>query len=117
MRCLINIAQRITGNIAVMTITGNMVEDHDTTSLFDRIKYLIDQDVYQVIIDLRDVKWINSNGVGVLMGCLSYLEAHKCELKLVHMDQKVRNVLAVMDILHYFQDFKSVNNALTAGPH
>jgi len=111
------IAQRITGNIAVMTITGKLMEDHDTTGLFDRIKYLVDHDVHQVLIDLQGVKWINSNGVGTLMGCLSYLEAHNCDLKLVHMDPNVRKVLAIMDILPYFQDFKSINSALLAGPH
>ncbi len=111
------IVQRITGNIAVMTISGKMMDNLDTSGLFDRIKYLVDHDVYQVIIDLQGVKWINSNGVGALMGCLSYLEGHNCDLKLVHMSQKIRDVLAVMDILHYFQDYHSINSAVVAGPH
>lgn len=111
------IAQKITGSIAVMTISGKMMDNLDTSGLFDRIKYLVGHDVYQVIIDLRGVKWINSNGVGALMGCLSYLEAHNCDLKLVHMSPKIRDVLAVMDILQYFQDYSSVNSAVVAGPH
>ena len=111
------IAQRINGSIAVMTISGKMMDNPDTTGLFDRIKYLVDHDVYQVIIDLQGVKWINSNGVGALMGCLSYLEAHNCDLKLVHMSPKIRDVLAVMDILPYFQDYRSITSAVLASPH
>jgi anti-sigma B factor antagonist len=112
-----NVAQRITGNIAVITLSGKMIESIDTGDLFDRIKNIVDHDVYQVIMDLHEVKWINSVGVGALMGCLSYLEAHNCDLKLVQMSPKVRSVLAMMDIFDYFQDYKSINSAVISRPN
>jgi anti-sigma B factor antagonist len=112
-----DITQKVTGNIAILSISGKMMDHLDTSGLYDRMKYLVNQDVNQVIINLKDVKWMNSNGIGALMGCLSFLEAHNCDLKLVQMSQKIRDVLAMMDILHYFNHFKSINNAIVTTIH
>jgi anti-sigma B factor antagonist len=113
----VKILKRHFGNFAVLQISGKMAESMETSGLFDIIRDLVQDGVYYVIIDMKEIEWINSTGVGALMGCYSYLDSHHGELILVHTPDRVKNVLLTMDLLPYFRQFPSVNKAIIASQH
>ena len=111
-----HIEKRHYGNYAVLKFSGNMAESLEASGLFDLIRDLVQDSVYRIIADMKDVKWINSTGIGALMGCLSYLDAHNAELIVINMPEKVKEVLSLMDLLPYFKRHTTLNQAIT-GAH
>ena len=108
------IERRHYGNFAVLKISGKMAESFETCGLFDIIRELVQDCVNRIIIDMKDIQWINSTGVGALMGCYSYLDSHNGELILINLPDKVKNILSIMDLLPYFRQFQSIRQAIMA---
>jgi len=109
-----NIVKRHYGNYAVLKFSGNMAESLEASGLFDLIRDLVQDSVYRIIVDMKEVKWINSTGIAALMGCLSYLEGHNAELIVVNMPEKVSEVLSIMDLLPYFKHYTTINQAISS---
>ena len=107
------IVKKLYGNYVVLRFSGSMAESLEASGLFDLVRDLVNDNVYRIIIDMAEVNWINSTGVGALMGCYSYLEGHNAELSVINMPEKVKEILALMDLLHYFKNFPTLNQAIT----
>lgn len=101
-------------NIAVLTISGNMMGGPENTALHDKVKSLIADDVKNVVIDLKGVKWMNSSGLGVLMSCFGSLSQAGGKLKLASVAEKVNSVLMITKLIEFFETFESADRAVAS---
>jgi len=84
------IKEKIEGDVAIITVTGNMMGGPETTALHDKVKSLIADGLKRVVVDLKGVKWMNSSGLGVLMACMTSLNNAGGNLKLLMITQLMR---------------------------
>ena len=54
--------------VMIIELTGNVMGGPDATALNDQIHKLIDDKKKRVVVDLSDVKFINSSGLAMLIG-------------------------------------------------
>lgn len=99
-------------NVAVLTINGNMMGGPETTALHDKVKSLIADNVKNVVIDLKGVKWMNSSGLGVLMSCFGSLSQADGKLKLASVAEKVNSVLMITKLIQFFETYESADRAV-----
>jgi anti-sigma B factor antagonist len=101
----------IDGELAILTLSGSMLEP-DTCELADKVKGLAENNTQKVIIDLNDVKRMNSAyGLGVLVTCFFIMNRAGGELRLAHLNEKERHILKVMKLDHIFHIYDSVDEA------
>ena len=108
------IKEKIVGNVAVITITGNLMGGDETKEVHEKVKSLIADDIKKVVIDLSKVKWINSSGLGVLISCLTSLEKVDGALKIAGATEKVNSLFMMTKLITIFDTYETVYRATAA---
>jgi anti-sigma B factor antagonist len=108
------IKEKFEKNIAVLTISGNMMGGPETTALHEKIKSLIADNIKHVVIDMKGVKWMNSSGMGVLMSCFGSLSQAGGKLKLASVAEKVNSVLMITKMIQFFETYENAERAVAS---
>ena len=108
------IKEKVEKDIAILTITGNMMGGPETTALHDKIKSLMADGIKKVIVDLAKVKWMNSSGLGVLMASWGSLRKEGGNLKLANISEKINSLLMITQLMQFFETYQSVDRALAS---
>ena len=69
-RTVFKYTEQSSDDVKIFHLVGNLLGEHDSRELCSRIKGLIEEDRKNFVINLKNVKWINSNGIGILLACL-----------------------------------------------
>lgn len=100
--------------ITIIELTGNVMGGPDATTLNDQLHKLIDGDKKKVVVDLDEVKFINSSGLGMLIGGLTTLRNSGGEMKLARASKKIEELLRMTKLTTVFDVHKTVNEAVAA---
>jgi anti-sigma B factor antagonist len=100
--------------ITVVELEGNVMGGPDASALNDFLHKLITEKKNLVVVDLKAVSFINSSGLGMLIGGLTTMRHSGGELKLACASKKVENLLEMTKLLKVFDLHKNVNNAIAA---
>jgi len=108
------IKEKINGSVAVLTLSGKMMGGPETQAVHDHIKGLISDGIVNVVIDLGDVKWMNSSGMGILMASMTTLKNAEGKLALARVTEKVESLLIITQLIKVFSSFETVERAVAS---
>jgi anti-sigma B factor antagonist len=100
--------------IAILKCKGNLVSDGDTSKIKDKIHSLVQDEVKRVVIDLGDVNFINSSGLGSLISVHTTLQKAGGELKLARIGEKVENLFIITQLVKVFDTYETLDRALAS---
>lgn len=100
--------------VTIIELTGNVMGGPDATSLNNQLHELIDNNKKQVVVNLEEVKFINSSGLGMLIGGLTTLRNSGGELKLACASKKIEDLLRMTKLSTVFDVHKTVSEAVAA---
>jgi len=98
-------------NSVVIEFKGNVMGGPDAVSLNEKLHELIDQDKKNVVVDLSKVKFMNSSGLGMLIGALTTMRKAGGDLRLANPADKIESLLIVTKLISVFKHYKSVEEA------
>ncbi len=101
-------------DIVVIDIKGNLMGGPETTAVHEKVKELVDQNKRKVVINLAHVKWMNSSGLGILMGCLTSLRNAGGDLKLCGVTEKVQSLFMITKLVTIFDTYSDSKEAVKA---
>jgi anti-sigma B factor antagonist len=84
-RTALTFREETVGKVKIFHLDGKIIGDSDTNQLCTRIKDLSEKDIKHFVINFRNVKWINSLGLGSIMGCLTSLRNKGGDLRLANV--------------------------------
>jgi anti-sigma B factor antagonist len=105
------ITERRVGDVTILELHGRLVMDEDT-SCTELIDDLVRQGRIRLILDLRDVSYIDSAGVGALIAKYVSLRRRGGDLRLVSLSDRVRRVITIARLLDVFDTFESEDLAV-----
>jgi len=108
------IKEKIDNHVAILTLAGKMMGGPETQAVHDHIKSLITDGIKNVVIDLGDVKWMNSSGMGVLMASMTTLKNAEGKLALARVTEKVQSLLIITQLIKVFTTFETVERAVSS---
>jgi len=108
------VKEHIDNHVAILTLSGKMMGGPETTALHDHVKGLIKDGVVKVVVDLSDIKWMNSSGMGVLMACMTTLKNADGQLVLARVAEKVRSLLIITQLIKVFDTYDTVDRAVNS---
>jgi len=88
------------GDSAVVKCRGRLVQG-TSHELYQGVKPLIPQ-TKVVVIDLAELTYVDSSGLGTLVRLYASARQEGCEFKLLHLGKQIRNVLKVTNLLSVF---------------
>ncbi len=106
--------ENMTGDVAVIELKGKLMGGTETLEIHDKIKELIARGSNKVVADMEKVSWMNSTGLGALMGAMTSLRNAKGDLKLSKIPDNVENLFAITKLITIFDTFETVEEAVTA---
>jgi len=108
----LEIAERHVGAVTILDLTGNLTIDQDAQRLKDKINSLIQQDRVAVVLNLGEVAYIDSGGLGQLVASYGSLSKTKGGLKLLHVNKKNHDLLSITRLVTIFDTFDSEDEAV-----
>jgi anti-sigma B factor antagonist len=109
-----SIKEKMYGDIAVLSIKGNLMGEPDTTLLRDKIYALLQDGVIKIVIDLSKVRWVNSSGLGTLIAAMTSVKTKKGELKLSGITEKVESLFLITQLVKVFKTYDNVERAVAS---
>lgn len=108
------IKETIHDGIAVLKLRGKLMGGPETQELHDHVRGLVADEVKNIVIDLSNVKWLNSSGLGVLMASYTTLKNNGGSLKLAGVTEKVESLLAITQLINFFETYETVDRAISS---
>lgn len=98
-------------NAVVIELKGNVMGGDDTKEFNDLLHKYIDEGKKNIIVDLHDVKFMNSSGLGMLIGGLTTMKKAEGNLKLANVTDKIQSLLVITKLITIFEYYNSVDEA------
>jgi len=97
----------------VVTVAGE-IDVYTAPKLREKLIELVSEGTYDVVVDLEKVDFLDSTGLGVLVGALKRVKAHDGSLALVCTQDKILKIFKITGLTKVFPIHSSVDEA-TAG--
>jgi anti-sigma B factor antagonist len=104
------------GDCAILQITGE-IDVYTAPKLREGVIGLLDQNTVHVIADMRHVEFLDSTGLGALVGSLKRLRMREGSLRLVIDSDRLLRIFRITGLLQVFSIHPSVPEAITADGH
>ncbi|HMU42859.1 MAG TPA: STAS domain-containing protein [Ignavibacteriaceae bacterium] len=96
----------------IIELKGNVMGGEDTKNFTDLLHKLIDENKLNVIVDLADVKFMNSSGLGMLISGLTTMKKATGHFKLASVSDKIESLLIITKLITIFETFDNVDAAI-----
>lgn len=106
------LSDRIDNGIVILEPKGKIMGGPDASLLNDKIHEYIESEHKKVVIDLAQVEWMNSTGLGILISGYTKLRNHEGVLKLANITDKIQSLLTITKLVTVFETFDSVDEAV-----
>jgi anti-sigma B factor antagonist len=104
------------GDCAVLQVTGE-VDVYTATLLREQMRELAAKGAVHLIADLSRVDFLDSTGLGALVGGLRRLREADGSLTLVISTPRILRIFQITGLTKAFAARRSVTDAITADPH
>jgi anti-sigma B factor antagonist len=98
----LSINTREVSHVTILDIRGRIVLGDEIGQLRTAVRGLVADGKKKIILNLAEVDYIDSSGVGELVGCFTTVRNAGGELKLLNLTQKVHDVLHVTKLYTVF---------------
>ena len=108
----IQIAERRIGDVTVLTLSGRLVLEDGEAVMRDRIDALIQEGRLEIIMNLKDVNYIDSCGVGSIVAKFLSVRRRGGDLKLVSLSERCHHVFEITGLIPILAPLDSEDDAL-----
>jgi len=108
------IETRIVGDIKVLDCSGKITLGEGTMTVRNTVRDILKGNGKKIILNLADVNYIDSSGIGELVSTYTTVTNSGGQLKLLNLTKKIQELLAITKLLTVFQVFENEQSALAS---
>jgi anti-sigma B factor antagonist len=103
---------RDAGQVTVVDLSGRITLGDGSALLRKTVRDLLEDNRTQILLDLADVDYIDSSGIGELVSGYTSVKNRGGELKLLHLTKKVHDLLQITRLFTVFEVHADENEAV-----
>jgi len=103
---------RETGGATVVDLSGRITLGEGSAMLRELVRDLLDKGQKKIILNLGDISYIDSSGIGELVSGFTTVKNQGGELKLLHLTKKVHDLLQITKLYTVFDVHSDEQTAL-----
>ncbi|HEY1421961.1 MAG TPA: STAS domain-containing protein [Candidatus Acidoferrum sp.] len=103
---------RDSGDVTVLDMGGRIVLGDGSALLRNTVKELLNDNRTKILINLADVNYIDSSGIGELVQAYTSVKNRGGELKLLHLTKKVHDILQITKLYTVFDVYSDEATAV-----
>jgi anti-sigma B factor antagonist len=107
-----NITTKEIEGISVVALNGRIVLGEESTALREKVKSLLDAGKKRIVLDMSNVTYIDSAGLGILVAAHVSAKKQGAALHLSNLGSKFRHVLQLTRLLTVFNVFDTEAEAI-----
>jgi anti-sigma B factor antagonist len=92
---------------------GGEIDVYTAPRLRDKITELVSDGSYDLVVDMQAVEFLDSTGLGVLVGALKKVRQHEGSLELVCTQERLLKIFRITGLAKVFVIHESPGEALT----
>ena len=101
------------GEVTVLELSGNFAGGPDSDRFERAVEELVHEKRWTTVLRFRDVKWINSPGIGILARNYSHYVRFGGRMVVAELNERI-SVLFDMMIRNIFETYATVDEAVAA---
>src|ERR1700722_13894677 len=94
---------RESGDILILDLTGRITLGEEAASLRDTLREQIDNGHKNILLNLAEVSYIDSSGLGQLVGSFATMSSRGGRLKLLNLQKKLHELMQVTKLITVFE--------------
>ncbi|MGH9673441.1 MAG: STAS domain-containing protein [Bryobacteraceae bacterium] len=98
---------REVGDVAILSVVGKLTLSDGTQDVRMKVREVVDRGVRRLVLNLNDVPYLDSAGIGELVAAKKAMEHRGGQMKLLEPGKTVRDALRVVKldrVLDFCQD-------------
>ena len=108
----LRIVERVVGRITILDMAGRLVLDQGDAAFRDCITDLLARGQNQIVLNLHDVTYIDSAGVGMMVAKLLSIRRAGGDMKLLHLTARSNRLMTITKLLTVFEAFDDEEEAI-----
>ena len=106
-----NIAEQ--NGVVIISLVGKIMGGPEAGQINEQINNYIDQGKNKIVIDLEKVEWMNSSGLGILIGAIQTLKNNNGALSLINVSDRIKELLKITKLINVFDIKPDLETAIS----
>jgi anti-sigma B factor antagonist len=108
------IETRTVGDVKILDCSGKITLGEGTMVVRNTVRDLLKGENKKIILNLGEVNYIDSSGIGELVSTYTTVSSSGGQLKLLNLTKKIQELLAITKLLTVFHVFNDEQDALAS---
>ena len=109
----LSLSTRVEGDRTVVEVGGE-IDVYTAPKLREQLVDLVTDGTYHIVVDMENVDFLDSTGLGVLVGGLKRVRSHDGSLRLVCTQERILKIFRITGLTKVFPIHDSVADAVSA---
>ena len=109
----LSLTTRAEGDRTIVQVGGE-IDVYTAPKLREQLVDLVNAGQYHLVVDMENVEFLDSTGLGVLVGGLKRVRAHEGSLRLVCTQERILKIFRITGLTKVFPIHDSVADAVAA---
>jgi anti-sigma B factor antagonist len=110
------LTERNVGRIAVLDLAGRLTSTDGSGLLKEAVDRLIAAGRTQFVLNLSELSYMDSGGLGEIIACYSATVRVKGAIKLAHTTERIQDLLSITKLITVFDTYDTEQLALDSFP-
>ncbi|HET9266568.1 MAG TPA: STAS domain-containing protein [Vicinamibacterales bacterium] len=106
------IEERVVNDVTILDLKGKITLGEGDEALKDKINSLMHQNRKRILLNLAEVPYIDSAGLGEIVRTYTTVSRQGGQLKLVNLTKRITDLLMITKLLTVFETFEAEKDAL-----
>lgn len=107
-----NHSVEIIDNVVILKLTGDLIGENNGPAIMEVLNEHVNKGIVNSAIDISEVRYMNSSGIGVLITILTKLRNKGGEVVLVNPSEQVKKLLVITKLNNIFSIFDTKEEAV-----
>jgi anti-sigma B factor antagonist len=110
----LTIASREVAGVNILDLSGRITLGEGSVQLRDAVRGLIGKGKKKILLNLGDVNYIDSSGLGELVSAFTTAKNQQADIKLLNLTRKVHDLLQLTKLVTVFDIYDDEASAITS---
>lgn len=106
------IDERAVGDVTILDLRGKITLGEGDELLKDKVNSLVNQGRKKIVLNLENVPYIDSAGLGEIVRTYTTVSRQGGSLKLLGLTKRIQDLLSITKLLTIFETFEAESDAV-----
>ena len=112
----LKITERVVDGVTVLALEGRIVLGEESNALREKVKSLLAAGQKKVVLNMADVTYIDSSGLGTLVALHTSAKSQGASMKISNLGSKFQEILQVTKLVTVFDTYATEAAAVASFP-